>query len=689
MIFTYLLGLTATACLAQSSGQRSEVLTAPATNSQPKIVMNSRDGLNYVWIPPGTYMMGGSAGDQFSRPSELPAHQVTITHGFWMGQTLVTQAAYKKVMGTNPSKFVGDQLPVDSVTWEDAKIYSEKVGMRLPTEAEWEYAARAGTATARYAPIAQIAWYKENSGGSTHEVGLKVANNFGLYDMMGDVVEWVNDWWANSYPSEPAQDPQGPSTGEFHVLRGGGGWWSCPEDMRVSARFSGDYPPNQDVDGFRCVAEVIPDSAPATPIKVTIPQPYSVSATWKVDSDNVLSKVETEASWGKVKSDESWHSLVVDPVTKHLYIARDTKIEIVDTATGKLIGTINGLKDSQSIALDNTVTYGFISDSSAHKIVVFNRKNFARVTDIDVGNDVPDSMLFEPATHTLWSFDDNGKNAAVIDIDKFQIIQTISLPGKPQSAVSNEKGTIFVSIKDKNEIARIDARTRSVMAEWPLPGSPSGIAIDLNGHRLISSSSSHGDRSVVLDAESGKILATLKVGEGADGAIFNASRNLAYIATEDGFLSVVDFNSSKYPVIEKLITYPGARNITYHAADDRIYTVSADTQMISPPVRGEESSPDMGGPDQMGGPDRMDGGPDQGGGGAGQMNGGPDNRTDDEPQFRMTEPQERMGASSSQPDNQEFSGGPENISNPRSHGPSKRIVIPGTFVVFVIARNGV
>ena len=195
-----------------------------------KTVMNSRDGLNYVWIPPGTFMMGCSGGDEFCRPSEKPAHPVTITQGFWIGQTHVTQAAYKKVMGTNPSRFQGDQLPVDSVAWENANAYCAKVGMRLPTEAEYEYAERGGSTVARYAPIAQIAWYKEDAGSTTHEVGLRLPNSFGLYDMLGNVMEWVSDWWSNSYPSSSSQDPQGPSSGRFHVLRGGGGWWSCPEE---------------------------------------------------------------------------------------------------------------------------------------------------------------------------------------------------------------------------------------------------------------------------------------------------------------------------------------------------------------------------------------------------------------------------------------------------------------------------
>lgn len=651
--------------------------TPADSSAHLKVVMNKRDGLNYVWIPPGTFMMGCSQGDLFGRPSERPTHQVTITHGFWMCQTPVTQAAYKKVMGTNPSEFVGDQLPVDSVTWEDAKLYSQRVGMRLPTEAEWEYAERGGSPLARYAPIAQIAWYKENSGGTTQAVGLKAPNNYGLYDMLGDVLEWVSDWWGNSYSSEPAQDPQGPSEGEYHVLRGGA-WWSCPEDVRVSARFSGYDPPNQNVDGFRCVAESIPDSAPAEAFRPAEPQPYHISATWKVDGDNVLSKVETEASWANVKSDENWHDVVVDPATSHLYIARDNKIEVADTATGKLVGTIGDIKGSNGIALDSAGAYGFISDGSNHQVVVFDRKTLARVTNIDVGNAAPGALLFEPATDTVWSFDNNGESATVIDGAKLQPTGTVTLPGRPRTAVSDEQGGIYVGIEDKNEVARIDAQTRSVIAEWPSGcQSPSGITIDLTGNRLFLV----GRRqSAVLDDKSGKVLATVDVGEGAEGACFSARRNVAFAATEDGFLSVVDFNAPGYPVVEKLITYPGARTITYDPQSDRIYTVSADTQMITPPTRGGGSSPqDMGGGPDMGGPPQDGGGPGggPGGGGGGPAGGGGGPAGGGGP-----------GGGPDMGGGQDFhGGGPTSISDPRSHGQSKRIVIPGTFVVFVIDRD--
>ncbi len=144
--------------------------------------------------------MGCSPGDSKCSEYERAVHSVTITKGFWMGRTPVTQAAYKKVMGVCHSNFKGGQLPEDSVTWYEAQAYCKHVDMRLPTEAEWEYAARGGNPASRYGPVAQIAWYGANSGGRTHRVALKKPNDYGLYDMLGNVDEWVADAFGGPYP---------------------------------------------------------------------------------------------------------------------------------------------------------------------------------------------------------------------------------------------------------------------------------------------------------------------------------------------------------------------------------------------------------------------------------------------------------------------------------------------------------
>jgi formylglycine-generating enzyme required for sulfatase activity len=148
---------------------------------QQPVRTNSKDGLTYVFIPSGNFIMGCSPGDTECYDDEKPPHTERIANGFWLGQTEVTQTAWKKLNGgVNPSHFKGDQLPVEQVDWNQASAYCKAIGGRLPTEKEWEYAARAGTTGARYGPLDAVAWYSGNSGGTTHPVGLKQANAFGL-----------------------------------------------------------------------------------------------------------------------------------------------------------------------------------------------------------------------------------------------------------------------------------------------------------------------------------------------------------------------------------------------------------------------------------------------------------------------------------------------------------------------------
>jgi formylglycine-generating enzyme required for sulfatase activity len=236
--------------------KEKDTLAAKPAAGQPSpgpMKTNPRDGLVYVWIPPGKFSMGCSPGDKECDGNEKPAREVTITKGFWMGQTEVTQAAYQKVIGRNPSRFKGRNLPGELVSWTDAVRYCTAVGGRLPTEAEWEYAARAGTSAAYYGELDEIAWHNGNSEARSHEVRGKQPNAFGLSDMLGNVQEWTADLYG-PYQGAQGVDPKGPSSGTDRVLRGGSYHYG-PTSMRVSDRWGTSNWASFEA-GFRCVGEI-------------------------------------------------------------------------------------------------------------------------------------------------------------------------------------------------------------------------------------------------------------------------------------------------------------------------------------------------------------------------------------------------------------------------------------------------
>ena len=210
--------------------------------------------VNMVFVEGGTFQMGSNS----SNDDENPVHTVAVS-SFYMDKTGVTQAEYRKVMGENPSKFSGcDDCPVENGNWHDANEYAKKVGKRLPTEAEWEYAARGGSKSKGYRysgsnDLDAVGWYDNNSDDKTHPVAQKQPNELGLYDMTGNVWEWCSDWYSDSYyRSSPKNDPQGPNSGKFRVFRGGS-WGSRDDSCRVADR-SGHVPVSGSAHrGFRLV----------------------------------------------------------------------------------------------------------------------------------------------------------------------------------------------------------------------------------------------------------------------------------------------------------------------------------------------------------------------------------------------------------------------------------------------------
>lgn len=283
---------------------------------------------------------------------------------------------------------------------------------------------------------------------------------------------------------------------------------------------------------------------------------------------------QLQAKWA-VGGEGGWDYLAVDPTMPRLYLTHGTRVEILDTKTGKLVGNISGLKGTHGVTFDDTGKFGYISDGGANAVVVFDRASFEKVASIPAGTN-PDGIVFEPRSKTVWAFNGRSKNVTVINTVQRTVVATIPLPGKPEFPTADGDGTVFVNIEDKNEIVRLDAATTTTTATWQLTGcdSPSGMAIDVAGHRLFSVCD--GNKMAVTDSKSGKSLATPAIGDGPDAAAYDAVHKLAFSSNGDGTLTIVDAGKSDYPILQSLPTKKGARTMAFDPRSGRIYLVSAE-----------------------------------------------------------------------------------------------------------------
>jgi DNA-binding beta-propeller fold protein YncE len=317
------------------------------------------------------------------------------------------------------------------------------------------------------------------------------------------------------------------------------------------------------------IAAVLLCLAFAAPAQISAQQPYKVIDKWKIGGDGF------------------WDYLTADPAAHRLYITRGTQLLAIDTATGKQVGAVTGLHGVHGVALDTAGKFGYISDGGANAVVVFDRTTLATVATIPTGGQGPDAIVFEPATQTVWAFEGRSKDAAVIAAAGnagspgdgsssvgWKVVANIALPGRPEAAAVDGKGLVFDNIEDKSEIVRLDAHSNTVTATWPLTGceGPSGLTMDADGSRLFAVCDKH---MAVLDANTGKPLATPAIGDGPDAAGWDAAHSLAFASCGEGVLSVVDASKSSYPTIETLPTQKGARTMAYDSASDRVYLVTA------------------------------------------------------------------------------------------------------------------
>lgn len=269
---------------------------------------------------------------------------------------------------------------------------------------------------------------------------------------------------------------------------------------------------------------------------------------------------KVQQQW-KLGGNGGWDYLALDPASHLLYIARGSRVMIVDPSTGKQAGEIDGLKGTHDIVFDAVDKYGYISDGGSNDVAVFDRASGKVVKTVPAGTG-PDGEVFEPVTRTAWAFNGHSQNATVIDTSSNQAIATVALPGKPEFPVADGKGTIFANIENKSEIVRIDAKSHKVTAVWPLATceSPSGLAIDKVHRRLFSVCDNQ--KMAVVNADTGKVIATPTIGNGPDAARFDAKKQLAFSSNGDGTLTIVHEDSpEKFTVVQNVATKRGARTM--------------------------------------------------------------------------------------------------------------------------------
>lgn len=295
----------------------------------------------------------------------------------------------------------------------------------------------------------------------------------------------------------------------------------------------------------------------AAPALLAAQQPYKILDRWKLGGEG------------------GWDYLLADPSAHRLYLTRGAHVDVLDTQTGKPIGSIAGLHGTHGVALDDAGKFGYISDGGGNAVVVFDRATLATVATIPTGQN-PDGIVFEPATQTVWAFNGRSHDVSVISAASRTVVATIPLPGKPEFPAVDGKGTVFDNIEDKSEIVRLDAFHKAVSAEWPLTGcdGPSGLAFDVAGSRLFPVCG--GKHMAVVDSNTGKVLANPAIADGPDAAGWDAAHKLAFASCGEGILSVVDAAAPGYPTIQNLPTQRSARTMAYDSAADRIYLVAAE-----------------------------------------------------------------------------------------------------------------
>lgn len=274
--------------------------------------------------------------------------------------------------------------------------------------------------------------------------------------------------------------------------------------------------------------------------------------------------------------DGGWDYLSLDTVGHRLFVARQDRVMVLDPASGKVLAEIPGLNRAHGIAFDYADGKGFATSGGDSSVVIFDLKTL-QVTGRTIAAPDADAVLFDPVTKRIFTFNGDSRSSSVIDAPSGKKIGTIDLGGGPEFAVSAGDGKLYVNLEDSSAIDEVDAATMKVLRRWPLAPcqSPSGLAIDRAHHRLFSGC--HNKVMAISDAQAGKVITTVPIGEGVDANRFDPGTQLAFASTGDGTITVVhEDGPDTYSVVTNVATKRGARTMEVDLATHVVYTVSAD-----------------------------------------------------------------------------------------------------------------
>ena len=277
----------------------------------------------------------------------------------------------------------------------------------------------------------------------------------------------------------------------------------------------------------------------------------------------------------QVAGQAGWDYLLADGDAHRLYVSHATKVVVIDTDKGAVIGEIPNTNGVHGIAVAESLGRGFVSDGRDNAVTIFDLKTLKTLDTVKTGKN-PDAIIYDAATKRVFAFNGGSSDATVIDAASGKVAGTIALGGKPEFATADGKGMVFVNIEDKSEVVAIDSRKLEAKNRWSIaPGEePSGMAIDDKTHRLFIVCSN--EKMIVLNADNGKVVADLPIGKGTDAAGFDAKEKLAFSSKGEGNLTVVHEDSpDKFSVVENVATQRGARTMALDPKTHQVFLATA------------------------------------------------------------------------------------------------------------------